>query len=50
MKHLHRNEWNKLCFSHNAAYSDSEYLAKGTVSNKILKVRAYRIAINTKYD
>ena len=28
-------------FAHNAAYSDSNYLAKRTISEKILKDRAY---------
>ena len=31
-------------------YSDCKDLAKGTVSDKILKERAYKIARNPKYD
>ena len=42
------NNW--ACFSHDTAYSDSEYLAKRTVSDKILQDRSYEIAINVKYD
>ena len=34
LKHLFRNELNKLCFAHDAAYSDSEDLAK-----KLLQIR-----------
>ena len=45
-----KNELNKAYFDHDATYIDSKDLAKRTVSNKILEVRAYRIAINLKYD
>ena len=41
---------NKACFAHNAAYSDSNDLAKRTISNKLLKDRAYEITRNHKYD
>ena len=34
----------KACFAHDAAYSDIKYLAKRTISGKILKDRAYEIA------
>ena len=46
LKHLHRNELDKACFAHDAAYSDSKDLAKGTISDKILEDRAYEIARN----
>ena len=46
LKHIYRNELDKACFAHDAAYSDSKDLAKRTVSDKILKDRAYEIAIN----
>ena len=46
LKHLHRNELDKACFTHDAAYSDSKDLAKGTISDKILEDRAYEIARN----
>ena len=45
-KHLHRNEFDKSCFAHEAAYSDSKDLAKGITSDKILKDRTYEIARN----
>ena len=45
MKHLYRNELGKACFAHDAAYSD-----KRTISNKILKERAYEIARYRGYD
>ena len=50
LKHLCRNELDKTCFAHDAAYSDSQYLAKRTLSDKILKDRAYEIARNRGYD
>ena len=50
LKHLYRNELDKACFAHDAAYSDSKDLAKRTISDKILKDRDYEIARNCKYD
>ena len=50
LKYLYRNELGKACFAHDAAYSDSKHLAKRTVSDKILKDRAYEIARNRRYD
>ena len=50
LKHLYRNELDKACFSHDAAYSDSENIAKRTISDKILKDRADEIASNCRYD
>ena len=39
LKHLYWNEFDKACFAHDAAYSDSKDLAKRTISDKILKDR-----------
>ena len=50
LKHLYKNELDKACFAHDAAYSDSKYIAKRNVSGKILKDRPYEIAKNCKYD
>ena len=50
LKLLCRNELDKACFAHDAAYSYSKDLAKRTISNKILKDRAYEIARNHEYD
>ena len=44
LKNLYRNELDKACFAHDAAYSDSKDLAKRTTSDKILQDRAYEIA------
>ena len=46
LKHLCRNESDEACFAHDASYSDSKDLARGTASDKILKDRAYEIASN----
>ena len=46
---MYRNELDKACFAHDAAYSDSKDLAKRTISDKILKDRAYDIAKNHNY-
>ena len=38
-KNSHRNELHKAFFAHDAAYSVSKNLAKGTISDMILKTR-----------
>ena len=50
LKHVYRNKLDKACFANDAAYSDSKDLAKRTISDKILKDRAYEIARNRRYD
>ena len=50
LKHLYRNELDKAYFAHDAAYFDRKYSAKRTISDKILKDRAYKIARNCKYN
>ena len=48
--HLYRSELDKASFAHDEAYSGSKDLAKRTISDKVLKQRAYEIARNRKYD
>ena len=48
--YIHKNELDKACFAHDAAYSDSNDLTKLTVADKILKNRAFNIAKDQKYD
>ena len=43
LKHIYRNELDKACFAHDAAYSDIKDLAKRTISEKILRDTAYEI-------
>ena len=46
LKHLFKNELDKNCFPHDAAYSDNKDLTKRTISDKILKDRAHEIVRN----
>ena len=48
--YIYKNELDKACFAHDAAYSDSKDLTKRTVANKILKNKAFNIAKDPKYD
>ena len=48
LKHLYRND--KTCFSHDAPCSDSKDLAKRTISDKVLKERAFETARNRNYE
>ena len=43
LKDLYRNELDKACFAHDAAFYESENLAKN-ISDNILKDRAYTMA------
>ena len=45
-----KNELDKACSAHDAAYSDSKDLTKRTVADKILRNRAFNIAKDKKYD
>ena len=48
--YVHKNELDKACFVHDAAYSDSKDLTKRTIADKILKIKAFDIAKDPKYD
>ena len=48
--YIYKNELDKACFAHDAAYSDSKDLTKRTVADKILRNRAFNIAKDPKYD
>ena len=48
--YIYKNELDKDCFVHDAAYSDSKDLTKRTVADKILKNKAFDIAKDPKYD
>ena len=49
-KYIYRNELDKACFAHDAAYSDSKDLTKRTVADKFLRDKAFNIAKDPKYD
>ena len=42
--YIYMNELDKVCFTHDAAYSDSKDLTKRTIADKNLKNRAFDIA------
>ena len=46
---IYKNELDKACFAHDAAYSDSKDLTKRTAADKILRNRAFNIAKDKKY-
>ena len=50
LKHLCRNELDKAYFAHEAAYSESKDLSQRTISDKVLKDRAYEIGRNPGYQ
>ena len=47
---IYKNELDKACFAHDAAYSDSTDLIRRTAADKILKNKAFDIAKDPKYD
>ena len=49
-RYIYRNQLDKACFQHDAAYADHKDLLNRTRSDKILRDKAYAIASNPKYD
>ena len=47
---IHKNELDKACFQHDRTYVKSKDLVKRTQSDKVLKDKAFKIAIDPKYD
>ena len=47
---IYRNELDKACFQHDMAYGKSKDLAKRTQSDKVLRDKAFKIAIDLTYD
>ena len=48
--YIYKNELDKACFVHDAAYSDSKDLTKRIAADKILKNKAFDITKDPKYD
>ena len=48
--YIYKNELDKACFVHDAAYFDSKGFTKRTVADKILRNRVFNIAKDPKYD
>ena len=49
-QYIYRNELDKVCFQHDAAYANNKYLLNRTRADKILRYKAYGIANNLQYD
>ena len=49
-RYIYRNELDKACFQHDAAYADNKDLLNRTRADKILRDKAYAIASNPQYD
>ena len=47
--YIYKNEQDKACFAHDAAYSDFKDIKNRTAADKILKDKAYEIAKDSKY-
>ena len=48
--HIYKDDLDKACFQHDVGYSKYKYLAKRTQSDRVFRDKAFKIAINTKYD
>ena len=48
--YIYKNELDKACFAHDAAYSDRKNLTKRTIVDKSLRDKAFNIAEDTQYD
>ena len=49
-QYIYRNELDKACFQHDAAYTNNKDLFNRTRADKILRYKAYGIANNPQYD
>ena len=47
---IYKNELDKACFKHDMAYSKYKDLKNRTQSDIVLKNRAYKIAVNPRFD
>ena len=47
--YIYKNELDKACFQHNMAYGGFKDIARRTVSDKVLRGKAFNIAKNPKY-
>ena len=47
---LYKNQLDKACFQHDAAYNKYKDLKNGTQSDVVLKNKAYKIAVDPKYN
>ena len=47
--YIYKNELDKACFAHDAAYSDSKDLTKRTAADKVFKNKAFDTAKDPRY-
>ena len=50
LSHFYKNELDKACFQHDMAYNKYKDLKGRTQSDIVLKNKAYKIAVNPKFD
>ena len=50
LHYIYKKKLDKACRAHDEAYANSKDLTKSTISDKILKDRDCKIALNPKYD
>ena len=49
-QYIYRNDLDKVCFQHDAAYANNKDLLNRTRADKMLRYKAYGIANNPQYD
>ena len=49
-RYIYKNSLDKACFQHDMAYNKYKYLDKRTQSDKNLKDKAFKIAVNPRYN
>ena len=47
---IYKNDLDKACFQHDMAYGKYKDLTKRTLSDKVLRDKAFEIKSNPKYD
>ena len=50
LSHIYKNELDNACFQHDIAYNKFKDLKNRTQSDIVLKSKAYKIAVNPKYN
>ena len=48
--YIYKNDLDKACFQHDMAFGEYKYLGKRTKSDKMLRYKAFEIAVNPEYD
>ena len=49
-RYIYKNELDKACFQHDMAYGDFKDLKRRTAADNVLRVKAFNIPKNPKYD